>query len=204
MMLHVSERKKLYAFLTRIFSYPDRELTASLQQGEAAEVGRLLPAAPVAPAIDTSTVELEVAYTDLFINRLGGAPAPPYGSVYLERDERLMGQTTLHVAEDYRSEGLSLEGSGEPPDFLPTELEFLYYLVEQEEQALSRRDLAAARTAVERQASFCRTLLHPWMPSFCDRIEADGQSHPFYRWAAGLLREFCRQEREWLAKVGRS
>jgi TorA maturation chaperone TorD len=204
MMLHVSERKKLYAFLTRIFSYPDRELTASLQQGEAAEVGRLLPAAPVAPAIDTSTVELEVAYTDLFINRLGGAPAPPYGSVYLERDERLMGQTTLHVAEDYRSEGLSLEGSGEPPDFLPTELEFLYYLVEQEEQALSRRDLAAARTAVERQASFCRTLLHPWMPSFCDRIEADGQTPPLYRWAAGLLREFCRREQEWLAKVGRS
>jgi TorA maturation chaperone TorD len=200
-MLHVSERKQLYAFFARIFSYPDQELTAKLRQSEAAEAGRLLPAAPAPPAIDASTVELEVAYTDLFINRLGGAPAPPYGSVYLERDERLMGQSTLHVAEAYRSEGLSLEGSGEPPDFLPTELEFLYYLVEQEEQALGRRDLAAARTAVERQATFCRTLLHPWMPAFCDRIEADSQAHPLYRWAAGLLREFCRQEREWLERV---
>jgi putative dimethyl sulfoxide reductase chaperone len=131
MMLHVSERKRLYAFFARIFSYPDQELTAKLRQSEAAEAGRLLPAAPAPPALDASTVELETAYTDLFINRLGGAPAPPYGSVYLERDERLMGQTTLHVAEAYRSEGLSLEGSGEPPDFLPTELEFLYYLVEQ-------------------------------------------------------------------------
>jgi TorA maturation chaperone TorD len=201
MMLHVSERKQLYAFLARLFSYPDRELTAKLRQNEAAEIGRLLPAASAPPAIDASTVELEVAYTDLFINRLGGAPAPPYGSVYLERDERLMGQTTLHVAAAYRAEGLSLEGSGEPPDFLPTELEFLYYLVEQEEQALSRRDLAAARTAVEHQASFCRTLLHPWMPAFCDRLEADGQTHPLYRWAAGLLREFCRQEQEWLARA---
>jgi TorA maturation chaperone TorD len=200
-MLHVSERKRLYAFLARIFSYPDRELTAALQEGEAAEVGSLLLTTPAPPATLSSTVELEVAYTDLFINRLGGAPAPPYGSVYLERDERLMGQTSLHVAAAYRAEGLSLEGSGEPPDFLPTELEFLYYLVEQEEQALGRRDLAAARKAVEHQTGFCRTLLHPWMPAFCDRIETDGQTHPLYRWAAGLLREFCRSERAWLAKV---
>jgi TorA maturation chaperone TorD len=200
-MLHVSERKQLYAFFVRLFSYPDQELTDSLQQGEAAEIGGLLPAAPAPPAIDTSTVELEVAYTDLFINRLGGAPAPPYGSVYLEQDECLMGPSTLQVAEAYRSEGLSLEGSGEPPDFLPTELEFLYYLVEQEEEALSRRDLATARTAVEHQASFCRTLLHPWMPAFCGRLEADGHAHPLYRWAAGLLRTFCRQEQEWLEKV---
>jgi len=200
-MLHVSERKRLYAFLARLFSYPDRDLATALQQGEAAEMVRLIPAAPASPAISTSTIELETAYTDLFINRLGGAPAPPYGSVYLERDERLMGQTTLHVAEAYRSEGLSLEGSGEPPDFLPTELEFLYYLVEQEEQALGRRDLAAARRAVEHQASFCRTLLHPWIPSFGDRLEADDQTHPLYRWGAGLLRTFCRQEQEWLEKA---
>jgi putative dimethyl sulfoxide reductase chaperone len=66
---------------------------------------------------------------------------------------------------------------------------------------LSRRDLAAARMAVEHQATFCRTLLHPWVPAYCDRLEADGQSHPLYRWAAGLLREFCRQEREWLERV---
>jgi hypothetical protein len=55
MMLHVSERKQLYAFLARIFSYPDRELTTALRQGEAVEVGRLLPAAPAPPSIDTST-----------------------------------------------------------------------------------------------------------------------------------------------------
>jgi putative dimethyl sulfoxide reductase chaperone len=80
-------------------------------------------------------------------------------------------------------------------------LEFLYYLVEQEEQSLGRRDLAAARTAVGKQASFCCTLLHPWIPAFCDRLEADEQTHHLYQWAAGLLRGFCRQEHEWLARV---
>lgn len=200
-MLHVSERKQLYAFFARLFSYPDRELAAALQRDEAVAMARLLPEAPAPPVLGSSTVELETAYTDLFINRLGGAPAPPYGSVYLERDERLMGQTTLHVAEAYRSEGLSVEGSGEPPDFLPTELEFLYYLVEQEEQALGRRDPAAARTALEHQASFCCTLFHPWVSLFSRRIEQDAGSHPFYRWGAQLLDAFCRREQEWLERV---
>lgn len=201
MMLHVSERKQLYAFLARLFSYPDRELTAALQSDEAAEMARILPEVPAPPPPGSSTVELETAYTGLFINRLGGAPAPPYGSVYLERDERLMGQTTLHVAEAYRSKGLSLEGSGEPPDFLPTELEFLYYLVEQEEQALGRRDLPAARKAVEQQAGFCRALFHPWVVPFCRRIEQEAGSHPLYRWGAQLLDGFCRREQAWLEKV---
>jgi len=201
MMLHVSERKKLYAFLARIFGYPDRELAAALRQGEAAVAGRLLPAAPTLPALDTSTVELEVAYTDLFINRLGGAPAPPYGSVYLERDERLMGQTTLHVAEAYRSEGLSLEGSGEPPDFLATELEFLYYLVTKEEDALGRKDIAAAREALRRQADFCRALLHPWIPLFSRKLAEDEEGHPCYRWGGRLLEEFCRMENDWLERL---
>ena len=200
-MLHVSERKRLYAFLARLFSYPDRKLTEALRLGEAAEVGSLLLTTPAPPAALSSAMDLETAYTALFINRLGGAAAPPYGSVYLDGDERLMGATTRQVAEAYRAEGLSLEGSGEPADFLPTELEFLYYLVEQEEQALGRCDSAAARHSLAKQSSFCQLFLHPWVTVFCDRIEADGQAHPLYLWAAGLLREFCRQEREWLTRV---
>lgn len=199
-MLHVSERKRLYAFLARLFSYPDEELAATLAGGEAVAIIKILPAMS-APSTTGSPIELEVAYTALFINRLGGALAPPYGSVYLEGDQHLMGQTTQQVAEAYRATGLALEGSGEPPDFLPTELEFLYYLVELEEQALGRRDLTASRAALKRQASFFLTLFHPWVPAFCDRLEADEQTDPLYRWAAGLLREFCRREEEWLAKV---
>jgi TorA maturation chaperone TorD len=200
-MLHISERKRLYAFLARLFSYPDRELMAALQQGEAAEVGRILPEAPAPPPAGSTVVELEVAYTTLFINSLGGALAPPYGSVYLDLDQRLMGQTSRQVAEAYRAAGLALEGSGEPPDFLPTELEFLYYLVEMEERALNGRDLTAARTALSQQARFFLTLMQPWLPTFCARLEADQQTHPLYRWGAGMLGEFCRQEREWLAGV---
>jgi len=200
-MLHVQERKNLYAFLAALFSYPGAELSARLREGEAAALAALLPTVGPPPAPDATALELEVAYTDLFINRFGGAPAPPYGSVYLEQDARLMGQTTLHVAAAYSSQGLAHEGSNEPPDYLPTELEFLYYLVEQEEAALGRRDPAAARTAAEHQARFCRTLLHPWIPAFCDRLEADDRVPPLYRWGSRLLREFCRLEQEWLDRL---
>lgn len=199
-MLHVSERKQLYAFLTRLFSYPDQELAEALKRGEALDAARLVPDTPSPPGGFTVR-ELEVAYTSLFLNRLGGAPAPPFGSVYLEAEGRLMGQTTLHVAEAYRAEGLTLEGSGEPPDHLPTELEFLYYLVAQEEEALSRRDLTAARSAVERQAAFSRGLLHSWVPAFCRRVEEDEQAHPLYRWGTQLLAGFCLQEAAWLDKL---
>jgi len=200
-MLHVRERKNLYAFLAALFSYPDDELIDRLHRGEAAEMSDLLPAVDPPPEPAATTLELQVAYTDLFINRFGGAPAPPYGSVYLEQDARLMGQTTLHVAEAYRGQNLSIEGGSEPPDYLPTELEFLYYLVEQEEAALGRRDPAAARTAAEHQARFCRTLLHPWVPVFCDRLEADDRVPPLYLWGSRLLRAFCRLEQEWLDRL---
>lgn len=202
-MLHVSERKELYAMLSTLFGYPDEELLAALDRGEAARAAGRLADEPEPPTVGgpERLHELQAAFTDLFINRLGGAPAPPYGSVYLEPDARLMGTSSLSVAEAYRGEGLSLENSVEPPDCLATEMEFLYYLVGQEEEALQGGQLEAARTAVRKQADFCRALLHPWVPEFCRRIAEDQAAHPFYRWASGLLERFCRSEGEWLERV---
>lgn len=203
-MLNVHQRKKLYGILTTLFSYPDEELEAFLESEEPAVAARLLeaPPPPRLPAAGRRE-NLETDYTGLFINRLGGAPAPPYGSVYLEEERAmLMGQTTVQVAEAYQAQGLSLTGSSDPPDFLPTELEFLYYLVEQEEQALQRGKISAAREAARRQADFCRELLHPWIPGFCKRIEQEPQTSTFYRWTADLLLRFCRCEQAWLERQG--
>jgi TorA maturation chaperone TorD len=201
-MMHVGERRSMYAFLARLFSYPDRELIAALAGGEGEEAAASLPGAGAPPPLPGALRDLEVAYTGLFLNRLGGVPAPPYGSVYLESEASLLGATTRQVAAAYRAQGLSLEGSGEPADFLPTELEFLYYLVGEEEAALTRADVPAARAFTARQRDFCRTFLHPWVPLFCRRIGEDPEAHPLYRWGASLLAEFCRREGEWLAKVG--
>ncbi|OHB34033.1 MAG: hypothetical protein A2X84_12190 [Desulfuromonadaceae bacterium GWC2_58_13] len=201
-MLHVSERKLLYRFLAQVFAYPDPQLIDALARGDAEEAARLTGTeSPPVLLEDDILLDLETGFTNQFINRLGGVPAPPYGSLYLERDGILMGQSSLKVLEAYRAEDLSLEGGGEPPDYLATELEFLYYLVSQEEEALGRRDIEGARDKTVKQRVFVGELLLPWVIPFCIRMEKDPAGHPFYHWGARLLQRFCTMEKDWLDRL---
>lgn len=200
-MLHVAERKALYALFAQLFSYPDRQLAETLAAEETRALTALLGGELPAPTPDTEVNELQTAYTDLFVNRLGGVPAPPYGSVYLEREGRLMGETTRQVAAWYAKLGLRQEESGEPADFLATELEFLYFLAEREEVALAQRDPAAARAATRDQALFSAELVFPWVAIFCRKVAGEERAHPLYRHAAELLARFCTAELEWLSRL---
>jgi len=193
-MLQVSQRKALYALLAQLFAYPEASLTAALRQRETRHLLGLLGCE--APPADYPRQELETAYTALFINRLGGAPALPYGSIYLEPEERLLGITTQQVAGWYARAGLHLEAAGEPPDHLPTELEFCYFLVGQEEEALKRGDETGVHAAAAKQAAFAGALLFPWLPPFCAKIAEEPSAHPFYRWAGTVLTRYCQLERE--------
>jgi TorA maturation chaperone TorD len=202
-MLSISDRKELYAFLARLFAYPDEELLIALHDPRTVELIKRLHGAPAQPpaVLDASLAELEVAYTSLFINRFGGVPAPPYGSVYLDGEGQLMGASTRKAAEWYVREGLALDGNGEPPDHLPTELEFLYYLIGQEGEALRRRDVTAAREWSDKAAAFGGEHLFVWAPQFATRLaKADGVAEA-YLWGAHLLEHFCRHEYEWLGKL---
>ena len=101
-----------------------------------------------------------------------------------------MGPSSLRVVQSYQEAGLVVD-SPEPPDFLATELEFLYFLAEREENG-TEAEAAPARTV------FFTELLLPWMAPFCQRLTA-ATPHPFYGWAAALLLAFCRQEEERLS-----
>lgn len=201
-MLHISARKRFYAFFSSLFAYPDADLLKLLTPGNLEELVILLPGSSPHPDLAAKNLleELQVGFTGLFINRLGGAPAPPYGSVYLEDAGRLAGPTTQAVAAAYRAEGLAVEGSPEPPDYLATELEFLYFLIQQEEAALTARDIPAARVAIGKQSQFFACYLHPWVGEFCRRVIADEQSPELYRWGASLLQRFVEFEQRWLEK----
>lgn len=203
-MLHVAERKRFYCFFAALFAYPDQELLTLLAGETPAALAKALRELEPPPALarENLLTELQIAFTDLFINRLGGAPAPPYGSVYLEDDGRLLGPSSRQVGDIYRESGLALEGSVEPPDYLATELEYLYFLVEQEEQAFGKRDLAAAKAATSRQVAFAQKYLHPWVGEFCRRLQAEPEIHPLYLWGAQALARFCDIEKLWLAKLG--
>lgn len=194
-MLENHQRQDMYRFFARIFSYPDSSLIEDLPVEVAATAEHLSEIAPQLYPLPELT-ELEVGYTGLFISRHGGVPAPPYGSVYLEEANQLMGQTTLCVLQAYEGEGLNHEEGGEPPDFIATEMEFLYYLIGKEMDALSRDDLEAAHAFRQKQIDFCHTLLQPWIKQFCLRISETDGAIPLYSWSAEMLMVFCRHEEE--------
>ena len=194
-MLENHQRQDLYRFFSSIFSYPDHSLIEDLASEVAAAVDLLSadsPAFELTPQLN----DLQVGYTELFISKHGGVPAPPYGSVYLEEAGQLMGQTTLCVLQAYEGEGLSHEEGGEPPDLISTELEFLYYLVGKELAALSEDDLATAHSYRQKQVDFCHTLLQSWVKQFCQRILQVEGAAPLYRWSAEMLLVFCRYEED--------
>jgi putative dimethyl sulfoxide reductase chaperone len=200
-MLPIVQRKELYQDFATLFSYPGTELVEQLQQKDrwaavAEQFGMPLP--EEVTAFPRAT--LEETYTALFDAGLGGAVAPPYGSVYLDQSGLLMGPSTLQVAACYAETGLNLEGTVEPADFLPTELEYLYYLVDREARALQAKDLVIAREMTDRQRRFLATWLLTWLPEFVARLETRPQL-ALYPWAGRLLLAFCQAELEWLNRL---
>lgn len=199
-MLHVNQRQRLYQFFAGLFANPAPELIQSLANDEVSTVAGLLGLElPTELKYDYSQEELAELYTGLFVARMGGVPAPLYGSVYLDSG-LLMGPSTAKVAEFYREQGLVFEDATEPADYLSTELELLYFLVGKEEEGFKGRDLTAARAATTSQLDFLDRMLLPWLEQFCERlVKVDEKS--LYQWGATALLTFCRQEREWLSRL---
>ena len=192
-LLNLADRKKIYQIFSDLFRYPN-QLTHADSSKSVVELSKLLsfdlhPDLSQVPGLR----DMETAYTHLFINSLGGTPAPPYGSVYLDPAGLMMGETSIKVAAYYAEENLNLQGSDEPPDFLATELEFLYYLLDEEEAALAANDRERQAELVVKQADFFATYLFPWLPVFCERIIASA-TDSFYLWVAGALQHFCEME----------
>ena len=199
-MLHINQRQRLYRFFAGLFANPGTDLVQVLLNNEVNEISELLGVDPVPEATYKLSQEaLAEVYTGLFVARMGGVPAPPYGSVYLDSG-LLMGASTNRVAELYREQGLVFEDTTEPPDYLATELEYLYYLVGKEEAGFKQRDLAVAKKATKSQYEFLDQCLLPWLEPFTDRL-AGIEEETLYHWGATSLLLFCRQERDWLSRL---
>ncbi|PNU19323.1 hypothetical protein C2E25_13010 [Geothermobacter hydrogeniphilus] len=197
-MLHVRQRLQVYRFFSQLFRYPDAGLLQEIAAGRIDEIAAWLQL-PGPVDVPQNVADLQEEYTGLFIARQGGIPAPLYGSVYLDDDGRLMGASTVRVADCYRARGLSLDDDGEPADFLSTELEYLYFLVGREVDGLSERQLEKVREMTTAQRDFLTTLLLPWLEPFSERLRPLGDG--LYPWAARALLVFVRQESAWLEKL---
>jgi len=181
----MSENKKLseiYRFLALSISYPESNwlnddylsrlinILETLEwQEEADKLREFTPA-------NTQTFEdLQVEYTRLFISAVGGAEAPPYGSVYLSDSGMLFNEATEEVHDYYRQKGFQLAGEEQAADHISNELEFLALLT--------------ANDMLDDEQEFLEKYFRPWFSQFQDKVIKSAQL-PYYVIIAKLISFF--------------
>ncbi|MFC1956402.1 molecular chaperone [Chloroflexota bacterium] len=139
--------------------------------------------------------DLKIEYTYLFINAVPNVPAPPYESVYFG-EGLLMGAPVSRVLHLYREAGLIISESYDAlPDHIGAELEFMFYLVQQEIKARQTDERETADTWREQQSHFLSEHLLKWIAPFMSKIITNARM-PFYRLLAELLGAFLNTERK--------
>lgn len=140
-----------------------------------------------------SLEELAIDYSRLFVGPFA-LLAPPFGSIYLEQDRRLMADSTQAVERHYREAGLELaEGFNGTPDHIAAELEFMHVLVIQALDALSRGDLDGAQRCDQKQGAFLESHLAAWVPEFSSSVQEHAGTR-FYQGLAAATRMFIQGE----------
>ena len=134
------------------------------------------------PDSEKDIQEMEVEYSRLFIGPYH-VIAPPYSSVYLDEQPRVMGESTQVAINFYVKAGLNPNKENkEPPDHISTELEFMYYLLFQfletgEEQYNQLKD------------NFMDEHLIHWVPVFVKTVQENAKI-PFYQKLSEVLGSF--------------
>jgi TorA maturation chaperone TorD len=137
--------------------------------------------------------ELAIDHARLFVGPFA-LLAPPFGSVYLEGERRLMGDSTLAVGECYREVGLEVAaGFNGTPDHIAAELEFMHFLSVKEIEALAGEDLVRARHFRQKQKSFLERHLAAWVPDFSRSVEDQAQTR-LYKSLAAATRMFIESD----------
>ncbi len=202
-------RSTIYTTLSLCFVYPDEKVCSWLSEGTwirgmdeslclLAEVnfeGLLQPFKDLLPGKrEEMFLDMAREYTRLFSNGFPHVVAPPYGSVYLEKEGLVFGKTTSEVLYFYHERGFPLkEDIGDLPDHIAHQQDFMGILTGQETQTSGNEKVKLE----EVQMNFLSRFILPWVPAFCDRI-AKGSHSSFYRALGNLTREFINFERNYL------
>jgi len=142
---------------------------------------------PITDAFESLLID----YSKLFVGPYK-LLAPPYGSVYLENTRTVMGVSTMDVKNKYAEEGLNI-GLKEAPDHIAIELEFMYFLVFKEMEAVRNHDLETIKLYQKKQKAFLEAHLGKWTPDFTDKVEKNAKTR-FYKNVARSTKSFINNE----------
>jgi TorA maturation chaperone TorD len=132
-------------------------------------------------------------YVRLFVLASDGHVAPLYASWYL--DGELLGPSREWVEGEYRAQGLDVAPDAEQPaDYLPCELEYLFFLQRHERAAETVADASALTWARDAQRRFLDAHLLRWLPGFLRQARA-ASPDPFHANALDWLEHFVSEER---------
>lgn len=183
----ITQAANSYKLLSLLYDFPSdamAEVLSLLKENLKDYRSDLIPVVSEMEAYLVGTTDFEVLKIEqakLFVGPFE-LLAPPYGSIYIDGQRRIMGDSTIKVLEAYGDAGLKLSDEfKQPPDHIITELEFMYYLIARyletrNDQWLTMKD------------SFHDEFLKPWLRDFTDRIERNSQSQ-FYNGLAKLTHE---------------
>ncbi len=145
-------------------------------------------------------VRLQVDFARLFVGPYS-LLAPPYGSIYLEGDRKIMENSTVDVRERYREAGLDIsENFKDAPDHIVAELEFMYFLIFKEIEAIRSDTPEAAYEQLGRQKSFLQNHLGLWAAEFVRNVKLNAETG-FYRNLASAMRIFIAEDLEDIANI---
>lgn len=194
-------RAELYRLLAAAFYPPDQFFESRIEyfdqiQKCAAEVyphlaslGEELKSSAIAAELEP----LQVEYARLFVGPFH-VEASPYGSVYLEENKRLMGESTIAVRKFYQKYGLELaDDFSELPDHIAAELEFVYYLLFNQIKALDDGRLNDAGNFRSGVILFLEHFLAPFTLGFTEKIKEHSEES-FYTKLGELLQQFIQAE----------
>ena len=103
--------------------------------------------------------------------------APPYGSVYMEPERRIMGNSTMDVVKRYQQSGLDMAGDfKDAPDHIAAELEFMHFLIFKEIEASNQGDARRVYTYLLSQQSFLADHLGAWVSEFVGKVVENAQT----------------------------
>jgi TorA maturation chaperone TorD len=185
-LVHEQCRMEAYRVLADCYHLPNQDLTEKLDHlssnmkvvcGHAAEY--VYQMKERIEEIDDPEC-LKVDYAKLFVGpyRL---LAPPYGSVYLESERMVMGQSTLDAQRRYRDVGLDVaKDFKEAPDHVAVELEFMYVLILNELDGINTSDEEKTVASLQKQKEFLQVHLGAWVTDFAYDVEKNAQTS-FYR-----------------------
>ena len=199
-------RLEAYRLLADGYHRPEQSLLDGLAKLEmcmeqvCSEAGKHINSMQADSAGILGPENLKIDYARLFVGPFN-LLAPPYGSVYLEGERRVMGASTADVQKRYQVAGLDVAtGFKDAPDHIAAELEFMHFLIFKAMEAANQGDVNSIVTCFLNQQSFLKDHLGAWVPEFTGKI-VDNAKTSFYQNLARATEAFIKEDYHMISSV---